>query len=62
MRLGSDIIDSVLIWHDNNKQLLGCDKESFFVYDDENNYADRTSSARLLRIVTGAHSDEICCI
>ena len=56
----SDMIDSVLI--QQSKQLLGCDKDAFFVYDDSQKYEDRKKEADLFRVVTGAHSDEICCI
>ena len=43
----------ILVWNEDVQQLIYCDKQSFFIY------AEEDESSELLRKVTGAHRSSI---
>jgi hypothetical protein len=53
-----ELNDLQLIWDEDHgvRQVLGCDKDSFFIYDDDKEKTD------LLRIVKGGNKSEIAVI
>jgi WD40 repeat protein len=63
VRLSSEVNDMILIWQQDYKQILACDKDCFFILNDTYSKGDpRSNDAELMRIVTGQHSDDICCL
>ena len=59
MRCSGDINELIIIDAPNVEQVLGCDKDSYFIIDDTVNIGDALHQAPLVRVVTGGHSAEI---
>jgi hypothetical protein len=58
IRPNREINDTILIREGPVKQILGCDKDSYFILDDKTDEIGY-GSAPLIKVVTGAHQEEI---
>ena len=61
IRTSKEINDMILIREGDVKQILCCDKDSYFILDDKTDEVGY-GSAPLIKVVTGAHCEEIVTI